>query len=114
MPREKAYAQLVKEWDEKIEAGHEAEGLTPVTVKVNPTPQTMVSLRLSEEDFVMFSQAAKDRGLGMSAFLRQAAYALIQGESDLKDGERYSALDEARLNLRSAMRAVDRVMRRDK
>ena len=112
MPREKSYAQLAKDWDEKIEGGREAEGLTRANVKVSQTPQTMISLRLSEEDFLMFSQAAKNRGLGMSAFLRQAAYAVIQGECDLKDGERYSALDDARLKLRAAARALDRVMGR--
>ena len=114
MPRERSYAQLAKEWDEKIEGGHEAEGLTRANVKVSQTPQTMVSLRLSEEDFAMFNQAAKDRGLGMSAFLREAAYAAIHGKSDLEDGERYSALDEARLNLKTAARALDRAMRRGK
>jgi hypothetical protein len=93
--KSKTYEELVREWDKKIESGREAEGLTPVKARVTPNGGTHVSFRLSTEDFVAFSKAAQDRGLSLSAFLRQAAYAVIEGEVDVEDGARRKAIEDA-------------------
>lgn len=114
MEARKSYEELAREWDEKIESGREAEGLTPLTVKVSPTTSTMVSFRLSNEDFAAFNKAAKERGLGMSAFLRQAAYAVIEGNADIKEGERYVALDDARAKVVAAAAALEKLIGRQR
>jgi hypothetical protein len=114
MEAHKSYEELVREWDEKIESGREAEGLAPLTVKVSPTTSTMVSFRLSNEDFVAFNKAAKERGLGMSAFLRQAAYAVIQGGVDIKEGEHYATLDDARAKVVAAAAALEKLTNRQR
>jgi uncharacterized protein (DUF1778 family) len=93
---QKSYQEFAREWDEKIESGREAEGLTPIRARVKRNADSQVSFRLSAEDFRLFSAAARERGLSLSAFLRQAAYAVLSGETSLDAGERRQQIEEAR------------------
>jgi hypothetical protein len=108
--KEKSYQDLARDWDRRFESGEEMQGLKRVNVKVNPNAGTQVSFRLSKDDFATFSKAAQDRGLNLSAFLRQAAYAVINGEASLEDGERYAITEEVIARLSEAEALLRRTL----
>ena len=89
----KSDAEIIAEHEMAIAAGRELEGYQPVAGSVSENLTFGTSVRFSPEDYVRYYEAARARGMTLSAFLRAAAAAALAGETDI---EKAAAIQLAR------------------
>ena len=97
---------VIRDFDERIESGRDLEGFISVPGRVSKNLSVVYSLRLSPEEFTLFEQAAKARGVPLSDFLRAAAHGAVEGDID---ADRAAALNLVREKVRELNDAVSRV-----
>jgi predicted DNA-binding protein len=101
------------ERDEEIIARHERElaegrpldGFVPIKGTVSKNLTFSTSVRFPPEEFSRLSEAARSRGMTLSAFLRAAAEAALSSETDV---ERIAAIQEARQKASELQEALAR------
>ena len=92
----KSYEDMVREVESVKDTEAELEGLVPVRARVSPNLGVVYSLRLSRDEMNRISEAASKRGKKISEFLRMAALAAAEEDSNLGQEERASVLQSAR------------------
>jgi uncharacterized protein (DUF1778 family) len=65
--------ELLEEYERRIAAGTDLDGLIPVKARVPRNPRAVFSLRLSKDEYEVIARAAEARGQGVSDFIRDAA-----------------------------------------
>lgn len=78
------------------------QGLKPVHNASEKPPRAVYSLRLSIEEAIEFDEAARERGMTLSDFLRSSARAAIETD-------RESALGEVRQKVRELTTALNKL-----
>lgn len=104
-----SYEDLANEIDLLKDSGKEFDGLVPVKAKPNKTGSVVYSLRLSVDEFLRISKAAKASGMTLAAYLRSAALLAADGERTPEDAEKAVALQEVREKARELAEAVQRL-----
>ena len=105
----KTYAEMAREAEEVKDTEREIEGLVPVKARVSKNPRAVYSVRLSFEELSRIEAAAKQRGLSISEFMRQASLAAATGEQDLAPGEHTAAVLAVREKARELYNAVEKL-----
>ncbi len=105
----KTYAEMAEEAEEVKDTERELEGLVPVKARVAKNPRAVYSVRLSFEELSRIEKAAKQRGLSISEFMRQASLAAANGEQDLAAGEQAAAVLAVREKARDLYNAVEKL-----
>jgi len=98
-------AEIIEEHEKAIAEGTELEGYTPIEGVVSKNLTFSTSVRFPPEEFSLYSEAARSRGMTLSAFLRAAAEAALSSETDL---DRIAAIQEARQKASELQAALDR------
>jgi hypothetical protein len=88
----------------------ELEGLVPVKMTVSPNLGIVYSLRFSTDEMKVLRDAAKNRGMKLSEFIREGAMALAAEAQD-QPTPRDAALREARDLVGAAAKALDKLAR---
>jgi hypothetical protein len=91
MPR--SDAEIIADHEAAIARGKELEGFRPIPGRVSPNLTFGTSVRFAPEEYTRYYEAARSRGMTLSAFLRAAAAAALAGETDI---EKAAAIQEAR------------------
>ncbi len=102
----KSYKDMVREAEEYKDTERELEGLVPVKARVAKNPRAVYSVRLSFPELGEISQAAKQREMTVSDFMRQAALSAAQGYLGLDAGRKEAVLLAVREKARELYEAV--------
>lgn len=105
----KTYDDIVRESEEFKDTEREIEGLVPIKARISSNPGVVYSLRLTRDEMSRISEAASQRGLKVSVFLRMAALAAADSEIRPNDAERAIILQEVREKVRDLAEAVSRL-----
>ncbi len=65
--------ELLEEYERRIAAGTDLEGLIPVKARTPKNPRAVFSMRLSKDEYEAISAAAEVKGQSVSDFIRDAA-----------------------------------------
>jgi predicted DNA-binding protein len=98
-------AEIIEEHEKAIAEGTELEGYTRIEGAVSKNLTFSTSVRFPPEEFSRYSEAARSRGMTLSAFLRAAAEAALNSETDL---DRIAAIQEARQKANELQAALAR------
>ncbi len=101
--------EIIAYYDKLMAEGKELEGLVPVRARVSKNPRAVYSVRLSFDELSRIDAAAKQRGLSISEFMRQASLAAARGEQDLTAGEHTAAVLAVREKARDLYNAVEKL-----
>lgn len=96
---------IIAEHERMIAEGREMEGYVPIEGRVSKSLTFSTSIRFPPEEFSRYAEAAKGRGMTLSAFLRAAAEAALNSGSEI---ERIAALQEARQKAQELQEALAR------
>jgi hypothetical protein len=107
MTRRKTDEEIIAEYDKLIAEGRELEGLVPVKARVAKPVRAVYSVRMSSQELTEISRGAKQRGLTVSDFMRQASLSAAQGALGLEAGQREAALLAVREKAEELCRAVE-------
>jgi uncharacterized protein (DUF1778 family) len=107
MTGRKTDEEIIAEYDKLIAEGREMEGLVPVKAGVAKPVRAVYSVRMSSQELTEISKAAKQRGMTVSDFMRQASLSAAQGALDLEQGRRATALLAVREKAEELYRAVE-------
>jgi uncharacterized protein (DUF1778 family) len=105
----KTYKEMVREAEQVKDTEGELEGLVPVKALVTKNVRHVFSLRIGAQELTEISQAAKERGISISDFMRQASLAAVHGELDLKAGKQATILQEVRKKTRELAEALNKL-----
>jgi hypothetical protein len=86
-------AEIIRRHEQELAEGRPLDGFMPIKGTVSKNLTFSTSVRFTPEEFSRLSEAARSRGMTLSAFLRAAAEAALNGRSDV---ERIAAIQEAR------------------
>ena len=103
----KSYEEMVREAEAVKDTEAEVDGLVPVKVRVAKPVRAVYSVRMSSQELTEISKAAKQRGMTVSDFMRQASLSAAQGALDLEHGRRATALLAVREKAEELYRAVE-------
>jgi uncharacterized protein (DUF1778 family) len=103
----KSYEEMVREAEVVKDTEAELEGLVPVKARVAKPVRAVYSVRMSSQELTEISKAAKQRGMTVSDFMRQASLSAAQGALDLEQGRRATALLAVREKAEELYRAVE-------
>src|SRR5688572_1811193 len=95
---------ILDEYERRIAAGTDLEGLTRAPIKTSPNVRANFSIRLNQEEFGVISAAAKRRGVTVTDFIREGAIGAAEQELAAEDVD---ALDLAEMG-----RELDRLRQR--
>ncbi len=87
----------------------EIEGLVPVKAKAGKNAGVVYSLRLTVDEFMRISEAAKAGGMTLAAFLRSAALMAAEENRRPDEAAKAVALQEVREKTRELAEAVQRL-----
>ena len=79
----KSEDEMVREAESVKDTGKELVGLTRVRARVAKDPKMVRTVRMSDTEYKIVSDAAKARGMDVGDFLRTAALAAARGEQSL-------------------------------
>lgn len=99
----KTYKEMALEAEALKDSGREMEGLIPVRVRISKEPRAVFSLRLSRGELARISQAAENKGINVSEFVRLAALAATSGEVDVSAAAREAAFEQALVEFQKAL-----------
>jgi hypothetical protein len=105
----KSYEEMVREAQQVKDAERELEGLVPVKARLTKDVRHVFSLRIGAQELTEISQAAKERGMSTSDFMRQASLSAVRGDLDLKAGKQATILQEVREKTRELTDALNRL-----
>ncbi|HLG11040.1 MAG TPA: hypothetical protein VI876_04705 [Dehalococcoidia bacterium] len=105
----KSYQEMAREAEEVKDSERELEGLVPVKARVAKTPRAVYSVRLSFPELTEITQAAKQRDMTVSDFMRQASLSASQGYLGLDAGRQEAALLAVRERARELYEAVEKL-----
>jgi hypothetical protein len=105
----KSYEEMVREAEAVKDTKEEIEGLVPVRARVAKDVRHVFSLRMSAQEITEIFEAAKQRGMTMSDFMRQASLAAVHGERSLAAGRQATALHAVREKARELYEAVEKL-----
>lgn len=103
----KSYEEIVREAEAVKDTEQEVEGLVPVKARVSKSVRAVYSVRMSSPELTEVSRAARQRGLTVSDFMRQASLAAAHGELGLEAGRQEAALMAVREKARELYEAVE-------
>ena len=89
----------------------EIEGLIPVEANISPNLGIVYSLRFSTDEMKVLRDAAKNRGMKLSEFIREVAMAAASEAQD-QPSPRDKAVQEARDLVGAAAKALDKLARK--
>ena len=104
----KSYEEIANEIDLLKDTDQELEGLLPVKVRGSKNAGVVYSLRLTIDEFTRISSAARENGMTVAAYLRNAALAAAD-RPKLDQAKRAAALQEIREKTRQLAEAVGRL-----
>ena len=84
---ERSSEEISREYDARMAAGTEFEGLAPVKARVSKQARAVFSVRLAAEELQMISIAARDRRVTVGEFIRMAALAAVGSNLHLESAE---------------------------
>ena len=99
-------AEIIARHERDLTAGRPLDGFVPIEGTVSKNFSFSTSVRFPREEFVRLSEAARSRGMTLSAFLRAAAEAALSSDSDV---ERIAAIQEARQKVSELQATLARV-----
>jgi uncharacterized protein (DUF1778 family) len=105
----KNYEEMVREAEAVKDTEKEIEGLIPVRARLAKPVRHVFSLRMSAQEITEIFEAAKQRGMTMSDFMRQASLAAVHGERSLEAGQQATALHAVREKARELYEAVEKL-----
>ena len=105
----KSYEEMVREAESVKDTEAEIEGLVPVKARVAKPVRAVYSVRMTSQELTEISKAAKQRGMTVSDFMRQASLSAAQGALDLEQGRRATALLAVREKAEELYRAVEEI-----
>jgi hypothetical protein len=79
------------------------EGYAPVGGRVSTNLTVNTSVRFTPDEYERYREAARTRGMSLSEFLRAAAAAAVEEETDV---EQAAMLEEARQKVRALREAL--------
>jgi hypothetical protein len=88
----KSYEEMAREADAMKDTDAELEGLVPVQARVAKEPRAVFSLRLAPSELTKISEAAREKGLNVSDFIRMAALAAAESKPESLAVESWAAL----------------------
>jgi hypothetical protein len=97
--------EIIEEHERAIAEGKELEGYTRINGIVSKNLTFSTSVRFPPDEFSRYTEAARSRGMTLSAFLRAAAEAALSSEADIL---RIAAIQEARQKVVELQEALDR------
>jgi hypothetical protein len=103
------YEQAAREMEALKDTPAEVEGLIRVKAKGTKHAGVVYSLRLTGDEFLRISAAAKASGMTLAAYLRSAALLAADGPQKPEDAEKAVALQEVREKTRELAEAVQRL-----
>ena len=109
MTTQKTDEEVIAEYDKLMAEGKELEGLVPVKARVAKPVRAVYSVRMSSPELTAISEAAKQRGVTVSEFMRLAAIAAASDQVDLAVGEQATALLAVREKARELYEAVEKL-----
>ncbi|MPZ49819.1 MAG: hypothetical protein GEU75_11095 [Dehalococcoidia bacterium] len=80
----KTTQELAREWDDKIKAGREGEGLTPVKGVIKANADSIYSMRFTREEIALLRSSAAARGIKLSEFIREAVMDAARHEGSVE------------------------------
>lgn len=89
----------------------EIEGLIPVEAHISPNLGIVYSLRFSTDEMKVLRDAAKNRGIKLSEFIREGAMTLAAEAQD-QPSPRDKAVQEARDLVGAAAKVLDKLARK--
>jgi hypothetical protein len=103
----KSYEEMVREAEAARDTEAELEGLVPVKARVAKPVRAVHSVRMSSQELTEISRGAKQRGMTVSDFMRQASLSAAHGALGLDAGQREAALLAVREKAEELCRAVE-------
>jgi hypothetical protein len=100
------YEQAALEMDALKDTGHELDGLTPITMTVDPNFGITFSVRFTQDEMDTLHAAANATGMKLSEIIRAGALKEARGGSSGAMTAR--AVKAARKELRAAQRALEK------
>ena len=97
-------AEAVKDTEQEL------EGLIPVKMTVSPNLGIVYSLRFSSDEMKVLRDAAKNRGMKLSEFIREVSMDAASQAQD-RPSPRDKAVREARDLVGAAAKALDKLVR---
>ena len=98
-------AEIIARHERDLAAGRPLHGFVPIKGTVSKNLTFGTSVRFPPEEFARYTEAARSRGMTLSAFLRAAAEAALGSEDKI---ERIAAIQEARQKAAELQEALDR------
>lgn len=95
----KDYDAIAREYDVMKKRGTELDNLVPVKARIGKNPRMVFSIRLTPQELTQLSQAAAQRKVTISDFIRLAALGAANGELGLDAGERAAALNRVQTQI---------------
>jgi uncharacterized protein (DUF1778 family) len=105
----KSYEEMVREAEQVKGTECELEGPVPVKARVAKDVRHVFSLRIGAQELTEISQAAKERGMTIADFMRQASLSAVRGDLDLKAGKQATILQEVREKTRELTEALNKL-----
>jgi hypothetical protein len=100
---QKSDREMIEEMDAIMDAGTEAEHFAPVPAKASKNLSVTYALRLSPDEYMMFTEAARARNMTLADLMRSATRGALAGEIDV---QKAAALDAVRMKARELAEAL--------
>ena len=101
--------EIIEYYEDLKKKGKLYDNLVPVTARVSKNLTFTFSVRFPPHELTAIERAAKERGITISEFIRQAAAAAIAGDLSLETGEKAQTLAEVRERVRELEKAISRL-----
>jgi hypothetical protein len=101
--------ETIAKYDRLIAEGRELEGLVPVKARVAKDVRHVFSVRMTARELTEIAEAARQRGMTISDFMRQASIAAVKGELAIDAGKHATELHALREKARELYEAVEKL-----
>jgi hypothetical protein len=101
---------VARHYEELKAQGVELEGLVRVQAQIRPNADVVYSVRFTRSEMDRIGESAKASKMKVSAFIRQAALAVVDGELDLREASKAKALKEVREHAQALAEAASRLI----
>jgi hypothetical protein len=105
----KSYDEMARDAEAVKDTEDAIKGLRPVKARVAKDVRHVFSVRMTARELTEIAEAARQRGMTISDFMRQASIAAIKGEVAIDAGKHATELHALREKARELYEAVEKL-----